>query len=440
MDVRAIVRAASRGTLLMGGGVLTLLSCGLLTMYATSPANAEVEANVDAETPRRAASAESAAATELLDRTVTLRLGDHSVTRSWRELGAVALDGPTPVGIDPEAAIAALTELKRGFDVPPANAKLDLEHRRMVPEVAGRGVDVYGALAALRWALRAGDTQVTLPTASIGAEVTADDLDHIDIGHVLGRFVTKFPVTEKSRNENLKLAASKLDGHILMPGVEFSFNDVVGDRTEREGYKIAHVITEGEMVDGLAGGTCQISTTLHGAAFFAGIEILRGLPHSRPSVYVPMGLDATVVYPVTDLKLRNRYDFPVVIHYKVARGEAIVEILGQQRPYDQVVFEREIVEEEEFETVTREDVALPVGSMVIDQEGFPGYKLKRYRRYYNKGKLVKTDTWNLRYRPVTEYARIGINPDPNLPQPEQEPSHGPTPPKDKLFKLADPYL
>ena len=75
---------------------------------------------------------------------------------------------------------------------------------------------------------------------------------------MLGTQRTTFPVTDKERNFNLKLAASKINGHVIPPGAEFSFNGVVGDRTEKEGYKIAHVIQAGEMIDGLAGGTCQI--------------------------------------------------------------------------------------------------------------------------------------------------------------------------------------
>src|SRR5262249_57298921 len=117
-------------------------------------------------------------------------------------------------------------------------------------------------------------------------------------------------------------------------------NDTVGGRSETEGYQVAQGISGGEMVDGLAGGTCQISTTLFGAAFFAGLDIVRTTNHSRPSAYTPLGFDATVVWPHTDLKLKNPYDFPVAIHYRVANGEALVEILGKPRPDDKIVFER----------------------------------------------------------------------------------------------------
>ena len=146
---------------------------------------------------------------------------------------------------------------------------------------------------------------------------------------------------------------------MLQPHQEWSFNGQVGERSEKEGYKIAHVITAGEMVDGLAGGTCQISTTLFGAAFFAGLDIPKTTNHSRPSVYTPLGFDATVVWPDTDLVLKNPYDFPVAIHYRVANGEAVVEILGKKRPFDKVVFAREILEETPFNTEERIDEEMP---------------------------------------------------------------------------------
>jgi vancomycin resistance protein YoaR len=369
-----------------------------------------------------------------IQRRVTLALRDRSVELAWSDMGATVKGAE--LDFDAKKAVQRLIELKPELESPAHDARLDLENRLVVPEQAGVGLDVYGSLARLRNAARRGASQVALTAVSIPPDVTRASLGDIDISAVLGQFTTKFAVSDKRRNDNLKLAASKLNGFVMMPGVEFSFNDIVGARTEQEGYKIAHVITSGEMVDGLAGGTCQISTTLHGAAFFAGLEVVKSLPHSRPSTYVTMGLDATVVYPYIDLKLRNPYDFPVVIHYRVARGESVVEILGKERPFDKVVFEREIEEELPFDTVTRDDHKLPVGSLLIDQEGFPGFKMVRYRKFYKGNELVKTDQWKLRYAPVTEYSRMGINPDPNLPVPPQAKSHGPRPPKELTFKMA----
>ncbi len=170
------------------------------------------------------------------------------------------------------------------------------------------------------------------------------------------------------------------------------------------------------------------STTLFGASFFAGLDIVKTTNHSRPSAYTPLGFDATVVWPDTDLKLKNPYDFPVVIHYRVANGEALVEILGKPRPYDKVVFERHVIEETPFTSEERLDDEIADGQTSLDQAGFDGYKLTRYRRMYKDGKQAKVDTWTVTYKPVTEYVRRGTNKDPDAKMPavkEIHPLHAP---------------
>ena len=141
-----------------------------------------------------------------------------------------------------------------------------------------------------------------------------------------------------------------------------------------------------------------------------------------------LGLDSTVVYPTgniagVDLKMKNPYDFPVVIHYRVTRGEALVEILGRKRPWDKVVFEREIEEELPYEVQERPDATLPIGYISLDQPGFNGYKLMRYRKFYRGKELVKTQKWKLEYRPVKEYLRVGTNADPLAEVPAEEKTH-----------------
>jgi len=371
-------------------------------------------------------------------------LDEQTSLREAKRLGAAgsgsdpyaegAGEGIVPLAIDRNKATNALITLKPDLDRAPKNAWMDLEARTIRKSESGFGIDVYGSVSAIEAAVRRGESRVEFEGVEIPADVHVDDLGIADISTVLASFKTRFSVAEKSRNDNLKLAASRLDGHVMQPGELFSFNKVVGERSEKEGYKVAHVITSGEMVDGLAGGACQISTTLHGAAFFSGIEIVSSTPHSRPSTYAQMGLDATVNWPNVDLQLRNSYDFPVVIHYRVARGESVVEILGKERPYDKIAFERSVNRQVPFDTITREDNGLPVGSMSVEQNGFPGYKLKRYRKYYKNGEVVKTDSWNLAYRPVTEYVRLGINPDPTLPQPKAKKGHGPRTPRGRHYR------
>ncbi len=339
------------------------------------------------------------------------------------QFAALAARGTVPVRLDRDKAVKALIQLKGQYDQAAIDAHLDLEARKIEADSPGKGIDVWASMPKLASAARQGATSVELVSVSVPARVTKQTLGIEDISHVLGQFSTKFAVSDKDRNFNLKLAASKINGLVLQPGQEWSFNEGVGERSQATGYKIAHVITAGEMVDGLAGGTCQISTTLWGAAFFAGLDFPSVTNHSRPSTYTPLGFDATVAWPHTDFKLKNPYDFPVAIMYRVATGEAHVEVLGKQRPYTKVEFVRELLEESPFSTEERLDDEMPAGVTTLDQPGFTGYKLKRIRRMYKGRKMVKENKWTVAYKPVTEYVRRGTNMDPNAQMPKEKDQH-----------------
>lgn len=450
----------NRGSIYLGlAGVLFAASGTMVGVHVISSGGATpAPAAAATEEPGAGVDGLPAKLEASLGKTVTIKANGQTRTVRWHELGVVidpaeiphaarkasgddvvaslASKGALPVHLDRAAALEAIAHLKATIDRAPIDAHLDLEARTIKDDRPGHAIDVFASLDRIEAAARTGATEVELPIVEMPAATTRAQLGIDDISHVLGTFQTSFPVGDKDRNFNLKLAASKLNGVVLQPGVEWSFNETVGDRTEKEGYKIAHVITAGEMVDGLAGGTCQISTTLFGASFFAGLDIVRTTNHSRPSTYVPMGLDATVVYPTVDLKMRNPYDFPVVIHYRVARGQSVVEILGKKRPWDKVVFEREILEEQPFETQERLDAELAWGAEVHDQLGFNGYTLTRFRQFYKGDKMVKQDKWKVVYKPVTEYIRRGTNESPDAKQPDGKEPHGPKPPKDGRGRIV----
>jgi vancomycin resistance protein YoaR len=448
-------RRKQHGAVLLGlaGGML-VVSAGFVGGYyvlgTRSVANAA--SNAPAATQMRTGAPEGTA--EILKTGVDLVTpnGTHRVT--WAELGAevdheegkrvsgdpkaLGAKASIPIHINRDKAVAALLDLKAKSDRGPRNAYLDLEARKIHDDVNGAGLDVWGSLPRLVTAARSGATKVELATVALPAAVTKAALGIDDISQVLGTYETNFPVTDRDRNFNLKLAASKLNGVVLRPGAEFSFNETVGERSEKEGYKIAHVISQGEMVDGLAGGTCQISTTLFGAAFFAGIDIVKTQNHSRPSVYTPLGFDATVVWPKVDLKLKNSYDFPVVIHYIVANGRAIVNVLGKSRPYDKVEFVRQIIERTDFKVEDRFDDTMAEGETSLDQAGFPGIRLVRLRKFYKDGKVIEklTNRWDVTYPPVTEFVRKGTSTDPNAKKAVQKDLHSPTPPSGDGFSIA----
>ena len=330
------------------------------------------------------------------------------LVRGFRAAGQPGpLSLPVPVALNLSQAVAALGRLKDETDRTPADARMDLEQRKLIPEVMGRLLDLDGSLLAIEQALSQGQRVAKLAYLERRPRRVAAELGNVQLDEVLGFFETSYDRSERvqARSYNLRLAASKLDGTVLLPGEVFDFNDVVGARDEANGYKVAKVIAEGELVDGIGGGTCQISGTLHGAAFFAGLSIVERYPHTRPSSYIKMGLDATVVYPTINFRLKNPFPFPVVLHETVKNGVVRAEILGPKRTRT-VTLIRHIDSAIPYEEVERPDKTLPSGVRRLGQRGVAGFKLRRYR-IVREGVHAVRERWDDTYPPTSQIVRVG---------------------------------
>lgn len=342
---------------------------------------------------------------------------------------------PLEVHLDRETALDYFTALKQKIDRPPIPSRLDLAQREVIPGGEGYLMRVYDCLAAAEMALR--HNKDTVKLAVTITNPPGSQYEKIQIKHILGRFSTAYSQKQKDRHRghNLKVGASKLDGKIIGPGETFSFNKTVGPRTESQGYRMAPVISEGELVDGMAGGACQLSSTLFAAAFFAGLDLVSSRPHTRPSSYIKMALDAAVAYPTTDLVLKNPYPFPVVLHYRVNQGRVRVEILGRPRPWRKVEFQREVKEVLPFTETQRPDPRVPRGRRVISQLGVPGFRLERRRLFYAEGAdPQKVEKRELRYPPTTQYIKQGTGPaDPKWEAPKKKEPFGEVP---KQYSLS----
>jgi vancomycin resistance protein YoaR len=295
-----------------------------------------------------------------------------------RARGPIAL--PIPYALDGQAAMAELLQLKDEHDVPAVDARYDFPTRKVTPDAPGRRIDAWATLARIDGALARGEASVEAVVEPVAARRTAAQLAEVSTDAVLGWFETKYArdLKHEARTFNLRLAASKLDGAVLLPGETFDFNAAVGPRTEMNGYRVAPVIAQGELVDGMGGGTCQVAGTLHAAAFFAGLDMPERRPHTRPSFYIKMGLDAAVAYPTVTLKLSNPYPFPVVLRETVQAGVVRAEVLGPRRTRD-VTFERRVDEVIGFAEREVNDPNLPKGARELRQRGIPGFKVTRWR-------------------------------------------------------------
>ncbi|RYE93753.1 MAG: hypothetical protein EOO75_03665, partial [Myxococcales bacterium] len=332
--------------------------------------------------------------------------------------GPLAL--PSPLIVNGDKALATLLRLKEELDRQPSDARLDLASRKLVPEQPGYRVDVYATLARIDEAFRQGAANVEASAEAIKPAVSAAELGNVTFDEVLGYFETHYSTTGKyeARTYNLRLAASRLDGHVIPPGATFDFNKIVGPRNEASGYKIAPVIAQGELVDGIGGGTCQITGTLHGAVFFAGLEVVSRTPHTRPSGYIRMGLDAAVAYPTINFKFKNNLPYPVVLHETVKDGIVRAEVLGPKRAQT-VTFIRKIDDISAFPEVEKPDPKLPEGKKVLSQRGVPGFKLHRYR-IVREGAFAVREQWNDVYPPTTQIVRVGTGTDRDSPLPADD--------------------
>lgn len=341
-----------------------------------------------------------------------LRDGESALRRAHARLAPRApLALPVPYAVDFDAAMGQLLQIKEEVDRVPVDARYDFKTKAVSPDEPGQRMDAWGTLARLDAAFERGASSVEAIVEPATARRTAAALAGASTDKVLGWFETQYSSDAKhvARAYNLHVAASKLDGFVLMPGDVFDFNQVVGPRSEENGYKVAPVIAQGALVDGMGGGTCQVAGTLHAASLFAGLDIVERRPHTRPSFYIKMGLDAAVAYPAVTLRLGNPYPFPVVLHESVQGGVVRAEVLGPSRPRD-VTFVRRVDEVLRFPERETADESLPKGTRELKQRGIPGFRITRWR-------VLRDGTFSVRehrtdyYPPTPQLWRVGKGPD-----------------------------
>lgn len=129
------------------------------------------------------------------------------------------------------------------------------------------------------------------------------------------------------RATNVGLAADALNGTIVLPGQQFSYNEVVGPRTRARGYVEATVYSSGEVTTGIGGGICQVSSTLYAAMRDCGLPATERHQHSLPVHYLPAGYDATVAYGSLDLKFVNIYQVPIYIRADADNGNLTIDLM-----------------------------------------------------------------------------------------------------------------
>ena len=157
-------------------------------------------------------------------------------------------------------------------------------------------------------------------------------LVHSNSQRELASFSTDLAPRDGAQRHNIVRAASKIDGTVLRPGMEFSFNKTVGLCGVAQGYERAPTIIDGELRPAWGGGVCQVSSTLYNAALLANLKITERHAHSRRVRSVPPGRDATTAFGIADLRFVNTTASPITIRTKSSRTRLTISILGKGDP------------------------------------------------------------------------------------------------------------
>lgn len=222
-----------------------------------------------------------------------------------------------------------LEQLDAKLSKPPENAKLD-KNGNIIPERAGVQInrdDFTGQIFS--YFFNDSPSTIEIPMMTVHAKVDSELLSDIRTMRI-GRYITSFNPGNKNRSTNIKLATEAINNTVVFPGETFSFNKVVGKRTEGKGYQRAKVIVRGEYSDDIGGGICQVSSTLFNAVDSAGLEIVQRFSHSRDVPYIPPGRDATVSWYGPDFEFRNTYNQPVLIQARTMGSLLIIKLYSSE--------------------------------------------------------------------------------------------------------------
>ena len=240
----------------------------------------------------------------------------------------------------------------------------------------------------------------TIPLKTLYPNVTTNEIGREAFPDLLATYSTSYASSNANRSTNIALAASKINGTVLMPGEEFSFNGTVGKRTASAGFKTATVYSNGQVTTDYGGGICQVSSTLYNSVLRANLEITNRVNHTFTVGYVPIGLDATVSWGAPDFKFKNNRNYPIKIVATTSNKRLTISVFGLK---EDVEYEVELVSYKTgtipYSTVYTTDSSLGKGKTKVVQSGSNGatsvaYKILKLNGQEVSRTLLSKDTYS----------------------------------------------
>ncbi|MDD6189242.1 MAG: VanW family protein [Clostridiales bacterium] len=265
------------------------------------------------------------------------------------------------------------------------NAEFDSKFN-VIKSINGLTFDLEQAKALYDEAEEGAVISITLST--VHPEISTEELSALLYRDRLASWTSTLTNNE-TRSKNIELAASAVNGLVLLPGEKFSFNETVGQRTTERGFGAAAAYSNGETVYEVGGGICQVSSSIYYCCLMADMDIVRRTCHLYTAPYVPLGMDATVSWGGPEFEFSNSSDYPIKIVTWRDGNELYCELYGTKTSDEYIKMSYEIVERYDYETIFQEDESIEPGRTKIAVSGITGYKVVTYRsRFSADGSII----------------------------------------------------
>ncbi len=290
------------------------------------------------------------------------------------------------------------------------------------------GVDFKISMEEAKKLLETDKEEYTIPLKITVPKITINDLGDEAFPNLLATFSTTYDSSNYNRSTNIELASKKMNGTVVMPGENFSYNTVIGKRTLEAGYKEGTAYVGGKVVPDVGGGVCQLSTTLYNTALLANLKIIDRSNHLFLTGYVAASRDATVYYGSIDFVFQNTRSYPIKIVSDSRNGVCKVSIYGIKEEVEyEVVIQSKITSYINQTTTYKDDPTLEKGKEVVEQYGSNGCRSEAYRILKLNGKVVSQDLLSKdTYKPLERIVRRGTKEVPKAPETTTETTTQPT--------------
>ena len=236
--------------------------------------------------------------------------------------------------------------------------------------------------------------------------MTLDDALSTGLVTAVGSYTTEYSTYSgtESRNHNIHLAADLINDSIVKAnGGRWSFNEVAGDCNEERGFQAAGTIIDGQYVDNIGGGICQVDTTVFNAVYESGLDIVERHNHSLYLSSYPAGRDAAASYPDLQLVWADETDSDVLLKATYTESSITVTLYSAPLDYSVSTEVGEWSEGEKYETIKKEDASLAKGQSYVKTHGQDGRSITVVRYVKDStGAVVKTNSFVSNYDPLNE--------------------------------------